>query len=163
MEISHQLNIIRVTVQKSLLYWYYCITIGYTISILFEWVSMNINSKFHWHNIRKLKHEQLQPSCISKWIFQWHLYKQVNFSMTHFFWCYCHFSVNGGLTNWTPFSTCSKSCGKGSQERTRTCTNPSPQHGGDDCVGDLKESRKCQIKPCPGKIGFLLIFFTTHL
>ena len=62
------------------------------------------------------------------------------------------FLVNGGLTNWTPFTSCSKSCGKGSQERTRTCTNPPPQHGGDDCVGGLKESRECKIKECPGKI-----------
>ena len=59
--------------------------------------------------------------------------------------------VNGGLSEWSPFTSCSKSCGKGSQDRTRTCTNPSPQHGGDDCAGNLKESKQCQVKYCPGK------------
>ena len=70
--------------------------------------------------------------------------------------------VNGGLTNWTPFTSCSKSCGKGSQERTRTCTNPPPQHGGDDCVGGLKESRECKIKECPGIILYLEIPYQYH-
>ena len=63
----------------------------------------------------------------------------------------CPHLVDGGLTSWTPFSTCSKSCGEGTQERLRTCTNPAPKHGGKDCSGQLKESRNCKEKECPGK------------
>ena len=49
--------------------------------------------------------------------------------------------IHGGFTEWTP---CSEPCGDGIQ--TRTCTNPPPQHGGDDCVGKLEQ--KCNNKPC---------------
>ena len=50
--------------------------------------------------------------------------------------------VDGGFSNW---SLCSKSCGGGKQ--TRTCTNPAPQNGGADCVGDLQ--RDCNTQGCP--------------
>ena len=59
--------------------------------------------------------------------------------------------IDGGLTEWSPFTSCSKSCGKGSQERTRTCTSPPPQHGGDDCVGEDDQIRECKVKECPGR------------
>ena len=58
--------------------------------------------------------------------------------------------VDGGVSTWSKFTTCSTSCGLGKEERTRSCTNPQPQHGGKDCEEDLKESRDCNLKPCPG-------------
>uniref|UniRef100_A0A7M5WIZ1 Hemicentin-1 n=1 Tax=Clytia hemisphaerica TaxID=252671 RepID=A0A7M5WIZ1_9CNID len=57
--------------------------------------------------------------------------------------------VDGGFTNWSPFTACSRTCGDGTQERTRSCTNPSPAHGGKECVGNTKESRQCKVKECP--------------
>ena len=43
--------------------------------------------------------------------------------------------MDGGFTQWTSFSDCSKECGLGTRERTRSCTNPAPQHGGQECEG----------------------------
>jgi len=56
--------------------------------------------------------------------------------------------VDGGWSAYSAWSSCSKPCGGGEQSRTRTCTNPAPQHGGKDCVGDAKETRKCNESPC---------------
>ena len=52
-------------------------------------------------------------------------------------------------------------CGQGIEIRTRACTNPPPQFGGNDCVGDRIESRNCNIDRCPGK--FLHLFFNLLL
>ncbi|XP_013411289.1 uncharacterized protein LOC106174328 isoform X4 [Lingula anatina] len=57
--------------------------------------------------------------------------------------------VNGGLTNWSSWGTCNVTCGGGSQSRTRTCTNPVPQNGGADCVGDRLELQQCNTQNCP--------------
>eukprot|EP00112_Aurelia_sp_Birch-Aquarium-sp1_P001384 Seg1147.11 transcript_id=Seg1147.11/GoldUCD/mRNA.D3Y31 product=Hemicentin-1 protein_id=Seg1147.11/GoldUCD/D3Y31 len=60
--------------------------------------------------------------------------------------------VDGGYTAWTQYGACSKSCGPGRlQTRTRTCTNPSPAHGGRNCLklGPPSESKACPTKHCP--------------
>nr|XP_022343628.1 uncharacterized protein LOC111136803 isoform X1 [Crassostrea virginica] len=64
---------------------------------------------------------------------------------------YCQISdvVDGGWTAWTVWSTCSATCGGGTQSRTRTCTNPAPQNGGADCVGTSSEQQNCNTQGCP--------------
>ncbi|XP_078379200.1 A disintegrin and metalloproteinase with thrombospondin motifs 6-like isoform X2 [Oculina patagonica] len=58
--------------------------------------------------------------------------------------------VNGGWSEWSSYSACSQTCGGGIQWRTRTCTNPSPQNGGEDCEGESRGlPRICNVKPCP--------------
>ncbi|XP_048580774.1 uncharacterized protein LOC5507168 isoform X2 [Nematostella vectensis] len=57
--------------------------------------------------------------------------------------------VNGAWSDFSKWSTCSKSCGGGIMSRTRTCTNPKPAHGGKECEGDDKETKACGISPCP--------------
>ncbi|XP_042320317.1 semaphorin-5A [Sceloporus undulatus] len=52
-------------------------------------------------------------------------------------------SRNGGWTPWTLWSPCSTSCGIGFQVRQRSCSNPSPRHGGRVCVGQNREERYC--------------------
>ena len=58
-------------------------------------------------------------------------------------------TVDGGLTDWSIWSTCTLSCGIGTQSRSRSCINPEPQYGGQDCEGALSESQDCNISPCP--------------
>ena len=59
--------------------------------------------------------------------------------------------VDGGFSQWSGFGVCNKRCGGGTQFRTRRCTNPSPAHGGKDCVGRKTETRSCNTDRCSGK------------
>ena len=59
-------------------------------------------------------------------------------------------SVDGGWTSWSSWSACSVSCSEGISKRSRSCTNPSPQYGGDNCVGDGMEIIVCRLQYCPG-------------
>ena len=61
--------------------------------------------------------------------------------------------VDGGWSDWGPFGECSKSCGTGNKVRNRSCNNPSPDHGGEQCKGLPTESETCKIKDCPGSFG----------
>eukprot|EP00121_Abeoforma_whisleri_P015434 Awhi_evm1s14222 len=56
---------------------------------------------------------------------------------------------NDQWSQWSPFGSCSASCGGGKQTRDRTCTNPSPANGGKSCVGDSSEEKTCNTDPCP--------------
>ncbi|KAF0028165.1 hypothetical protein F2P81_019252 [Scophthalmus maximus] len=59
-------------------------------------------------------------------------------------------SRNGAWTPWTVWSPCSTSCGIGFQVRQRSCSNPTPRHGGRVCVGQNREERYCnEHLPCP--------------
>ena len=58
--------------------------------------------------------------------------------------------VDGGFTDWSSYGDCSATCGGGSQKSVRSCTNPAPAHGGDDCDGDSERTRNCNEQPCPG-------------
>ena len=66
------------------------------------------------------------------------------------------FTVDGGYSDFGDWSACSADCGRGTQTRTRTCTNPAPAHGGADCVGDSSEARECNTHACPGNVLWLL-------
>ena len=51
----------------------------------------------------------------------------------------CIFAVDGGWSSWGGWASCSQSCGTGSQERSRSCTQPAPKYGGKSCPGAARE------------------------
>ena len=54
-------------------------------------------------------------------------------------------------SSWGEWSKCSKPCGGGVQERTRTIVTPA-SNGGKACSGPNKDKEKaCSIEACPGK------------
>uniref|UniRef100_A0A663LQD2 Adhesion G protein-coupled receptor B1 n=1 Tax=Athene cunicularia TaxID=194338 RepID=A0A663LQD2_ATHCN len=57
--------------------------------------------------------------------------------------------VHGTWDEWSPWSLCSSTCGRGYRDRTRTCKPP--QFGGNPCEGPEKQTKFCNIALCPGK------------
>ena len=41
--------------------------------------------------------------------------------------------AHGNWTSWSTWSECDVPCGSGHRHRTRTCTDPQPDLGGDEC------------------------------
>ncbi|KAL9951953.1 hypothetical protein ACROYT_G044713 [Oculina patagonica] len=54
--------------------------------------------------------------------------------------------VDGGWSNYSKWSKCSKSCKGGKMTRTRDCNNPAPANGGQDCKGKSKQTISCNKK-----------------
>lgn len=53
---------------------------------------------------------------------------------------------------WTAWTKCSVTCGNGTRSRRRTCSNPRPQYGGLDCVGQPMQTEICVVNTaCVGK------------
>lgn len=63
------------------------------------------------------------------------------------------FSVNGGWSEWLPWSQCSSECDSGFQTRERFCNSPSPQHGGSSCFGPHIQTGDCNSHPCSGTLS----------
>ncbi|XP_043861300.1 adhesion G protein-coupled receptor B1 isoform X3 [Dromiciops gliroides] len=57
--------------------------------------------------------------------------------------------VHGTWDEWSPWSLCSSTCGRGFRDRTRTCRPP--QFGGNPCEGPEKQTKFCNIALCPGR------------
>ncbi|XP_022796325.1 A disintegrin and metalloproteinase with thrombospondin motifs adt-1-like [Stylophora pistillata] len=59
--------------------------------------------------------------------------------------------IDGDYTEWSKWSKCSVTCGRGSKTRTRECTNPPPQYGGKDCsdLGPVNDTQGCNTTACP--------------
>lgn len=59
--------------------------------------------------------------------------------------------VNGGWSTWSQWSDCNSKCGKGGRRRTRTCSNPTPLHGGAPCKDEASQRETCtSICAVPG-------------
>ncbi|XP_026558988.1 hemicentin-1 [Pseudonaja textilis] len=57
--------------------------------------------------------------------------------------------VNGKWTSWSSWSACTMSCGGGTQQRTRDCSNPPPENGGLRCEGNDLQVDFCNTDLCP--------------
>ncbi|XP_052813132.1 uncharacterized protein LOC128240515 isoform X2 [Mya arenaria] len=56
--------------------------------------------------------------------------------------------VDGQWDIWSTWSTCSLSCGDGVETRNRSCSDPSPSHGGKPCPGPDFETQPCNLQQC---------------
>jgi len=56
--------------------------------------------------------------------------------------------IDGGWTEFTAWTGCSKTCDSGITFRTRTCSNPATEHGGVPCAGDVREEKPCNTHVC---------------
>merc|ERR1712076_250647 len=63
-------------------------------------------------------------------------------------------SVNGGWGEFGAWDACPVSCGGAEHSRYRTCDNPAPAHGGEDCSGSNTETERCNENPCPVNGGW---------
>lgn len=62
--------------------------------------------------------------------------------------------INGGWSQWSDWSNCSRTCGSGYQRQSRECNSPEPAHGGEYCkveneIENLKYKYCHNDKKCP--------------
>ena len=60
-------------------------------------------------------------------------------------------AIDGNYTEWSEWSECSVTCNGGVRSRTRTCSNPAPKNGGENCVsrfGAGEDFEDCNTMEC---------------
>uniref|UniRef100_A0A0P6J9Z7 A disintegrin and metalloproteinase with thrombospondin motifs 9 preproprotein n=1 Tax=Heterocephalus glaber TaxID=10181 RepID=A0A0P6J9Z7_HETGA len=57
-------------------------------------------------------------------------------------------AVDGSWGSWSPYGTCSRTCGGGIKTAIRECDQPEPRHGGKYCVGRRMKFKSCSLEPC---------------
>ncbi|XP_078382160.1 mucin-like protein isoform X3 [Oculina patagonica] len=74
----------------------------------------------------------------------------------HYTWSQQGIPVHGGYSQWSFWGWCSRSCDGGTQQRYRSCTNPPPANGGQDCsvLGRAMETRRCNTYTCSVHGGY---------
>ena len=61
------------------------------------------------------------------------------------------FLVDGKWGLWSPWTSCSATCGAAKRSRTRECDHPPAAHGGKTCEGPEKQEEYCKLQPCLGR------------
>ncbi|XP_059571400.1 A disintegrin and metalloproteinase with thrombospondin motifs 9 isoform X2 [Alligator mississippiensis] len=56
--------------------------------------------------------------------------------------------TDGAWGSWSPFGTCSRTCGGGIKTAVRECNRPEPKNGGKYCVGRRMKFKSCNTDPC---------------
>ena len=62
---------------------------------------------------------------------------------------YWIFTLDGGWTSWSSWTSCNVTCGGGVKSRSRSCTNPKPSNGGAVCSGSTTQNLQCNGQLCP--------------
>ncbi|KAK3107042.1 hypothetical protein FSP39_005764 [Pinctada imbricata] len=57
--------------------------------------------------------------------------------------------VDGQWSKWGAWDSCSASCNGGYMSRVRSCDNPVPSGGGNQCTGVRRDTNKCNTNDCP--------------
>eukprot|EP00069_Balaena_mysticetus_P022543 bmy_03343T0 len=60
---------------------------------------------------------------------------------------------DGNWGAWSPFGSCSRTCGTGVKFRTRQCDNPHPANGGRTCSGLAYDFQLCNSQDCPDTLA----------
>ena len=55
-------------------------------------------------------------------------------------------AIDGKWSEYSEWSTCTRTCGGGVQYRERSCDSPTPQFGGLHCTGEDKEYKMCNTE-----------------
>ncbi|XP_068600876.1 A disintegrin and metalloproteinase with thrombospondin motifs 2-like [Brachionichthys hirsutus] len=61
---------------------------------------------------------------------------------------------DGGWGSWSPYGSCSRTCGGGVRFRSRRCDSPVPANGGRTCFGNSFEFQLCSREECPPLTDF---------
>ena len=69
------------------------------------------------------------------------------------------FNLSEFWTDWGQWSSCSRTCGRGQETRTRECTSQNPER---DCSGEDVEDRSCNAGKC-GTYGVPFLNFLNPL
>uniref|UniRef100_A0A286Y3S4 ADAM metallopeptidase with thrombospondin type 1 motif 9 n=1 Tax=Cavia porcellus TaxID=10141 RepID=A0A286Y3S4_CAVPO len=56
--------------------------------------------------------------------------------------------VDGSWGSWSPYGSCSRTCGGGIKTAVRECNRPEPKNGGKYCVGRRMKFKSCNTEPC---------------
>ena len=64
--------------------------------------------------------------------------------------------VDGGFSNWTDWSICSRPCGEGTSFSRRYCNNPVPALKGKECSGIDIMTKPCYMPNCMCMLFFVL-------
>lgn len=67
--------------------------------------------------------------------------------------------IDGQWSSWGSWAECSKTCGGGSQTRSRVCTSPAPENGGLPCQGSASDTKECKTFACSGNGATIIGLF----
>ena len=62
-----------------------------------------------------------------------------------------YITVDGIFNSWSNWTSCTLTCGGGTQDRYRDCKGPF--HDGMNCTGDWDQRQDCNTQNCPGMLG----------